>query len=68
MYGYEPFEIRFSDDIRTGTAEAYHWFYAGEPLEVLFFQSQAEYDRWTHGEPFRLINHWTKQARPPKGK
>ena len=61
----QPFEIRYDGETREGTAELFHWRYAGEPLRVLFFHSRDDYLRWRNGEPFRLINHWTKQAKPP---
>ena len=61
-------EVRYDKEIREGTAELYHWYYAGAPLEVLYFQTEEQYHAWKNGQPFRLINHWHNPAKPPRGK
>jgi hypothetical protein len=63
---YNPFEIRYDNVIREGTAELYNWFEAGSPLKVLYFHSRDEFINWKNGAAFRLINHWTKPAPPPR--
>ena len=66
MYGNPPFEIRYDGAIREGTAELYNWYEYGEPLYVLYFNSQEDHRQWLRGESFRLINHWNVPAKPPK--
>ena len=61
-------EVRYDGAVKEGTAELYHWYYAGAPLEVLYFNSQEDHRRWLGGESFRLINHWKKPAPTPRGK
>ena len=61
-----PFEVRYDERILTGTAELFHWFEYDEPLRVMYFHSHEDHQRWLSGEVFRIINHWTKPAKPPR--
>lgn len=51
-----------SDTVQSGSAEYY------EDGRRLVFHSREDLQAWLQGEPFRLINHWTKPAKPPRGK
>ena len=64
----EPLDIRYDGEIRKGTAELYHCFDCDVDIHVLYFQSAEDHERWLSGEGFKLINHWTKPAKPPKYK
>ena len=63
------YDIRFDDEVKERTAEYYDdWFEPELYHGVMFFHDADDFHRWESGIPFRLINHWTKPAKPPKYK
>ena len=58
----EPYEVMYDEGVMTGTAELYHH----DEGMTLYFRNQEDHQHWLVGEAFRLINHWTKPAKPPR--
>lgn len=57
-------EITYEIDnnVKPGTAEL-------DPIVmILSFHSVQELLAWQQGQPMKLINHWIKEAPPPKGR
>ena len=57
-------EITFdiNESVQPGTAEL-------DPIVmILSFHSLLELLAWKQGKPFKLINHWIKEAPPPRYK